>query len=304
MHFPYFAASILGFGSALCSYQTLAADDGENQTSLVEQRVNQELKASDNPFVIMPHKVNYFLPVTYSSSPNSKPFVEDMEQQGYSLDHVEAKFQISFKFPLAYNIFGNNGHLFFAYTNQSWWQVYNKDSSSPFRETNHEPELFMLFNNDWKIGDFTNSFWGFGVVHQSNGRSGLLSRSWNRIYGNMIFDKGPMAISLNVWWRIPESDKQYAGDPEGDDNPDINDYMGNFELTGLYGPGKHRFSVMLRNNLNTSDNRGAVQLTWSYPILGNLRFYAQYFNGYGESLIDYNAHTERLGIGVALNDLL
>jgi phospholipase A1 len=47
-----------------------------------------------------------------------------------------------------------------------------------------------------------------------------------------------------------------------------------------------------------------VQLTWSYPILGNLRFYAQYFNGYGESLIDYNAHTERLGIGVALNDLL
>ncbi|MDN5370244.1 MAG: phospholipase, partial [Shewanella sp.] len=190
MNFPYFAASILGFGSALCSYQTLAADDGENQTSLVEQRVNQELKASDNPFVIMPHKVNYFLPVTYSSSPNSKPFVEDMEQQGYSLDHVEAKFQISFKFPLAYNIFGNNGHLFFAYTNQSWWQVYNKDSSSPFRETNHEPELFMLFNNDWKIGDFTNSFWGFGVVHQSNGRSGLLSRSWNRIYGNMIFDKG------------------------------------------------------------------------------------------------------------------
>ncbi|QSX34386.1 phospholipase A [Shewanella avicenniae] len=273
------------------------------QPSLLEKRVEDELKASDNPFVLTPHKVNYFLPATYSTSVNEAPFATEMAQDGYSLDHTEAKFQISFKFPLAYNVFGDNGHLFFAYTNQSWWQVYNKDISSPFRETNHEPEFFMVFNNDWQIGDFTNSLWGFGVVHQSNGRSGTLSRSWNRIYGNMIFDSGPLAFSVKAWWRIPESEKEDIYDSSGDDNPDINRYMGNLELTALYGLDRHRFSVMLRNNLR-SENRGALQLTWSYPILGNLRLYAQYFNGYGESLIDYNVHTQRIGLGFALNDLL
>lgn len=306
MHFRFSALLCLASTSLLLSSPTWAQDDDEakiERPSLLEKRVHEELKTADNPFVIAPHKVNYILPATYSTKVNEEPFREEMDRDGYGLDHTEAKFQISFKFPLAYNVFGDNGHLYFAYTNQSWWQVYNKDISSPFRETNHEPELFMLFNNDWKIGEFTNKFWGFGVVHQSNGRSGLLSRSWNRIYGSMIFDKGPMAFSLKAWWRIPESKKEDIYDASGDDNPDINRYMGNFEFTALYGLDKHRFSMMLRNNLRV-DNKGAVQLTWSYPILGNLRVYTQYFNGYGESLIDYNVHMQRFGIGIAINDLL
>jgi phospholipase A1 len=61
--------------------------------------------------------------------------------------------------------------------------------------------------------------------------------------------------------------------------------------------------MLLRNNLR-DNNRGAVELTWSYPIIGTLRVYTQYFNGYGESLIDYNHHNQRIGIGIALNDLL
>lgn len=306
MHFRFSSMLCLAITSLLVSTHSWAAEEQEQQVerpSLLEKRVEQELKTSEQPFVITPHKVNYLLPVTYNSSVNEAPFQEEMERDGYELDNMEAKFQISFKFPLAYNLIGDNGHLFFAYTNQSWWQVYNKDISSPFRETNHEPELFMLFNNDWEIGGFTNSFWGFGAVHQSNGRSGLLSRSWNRIYGQMIFDNGPWAVQFKAWWRIPESEKDDIHDARGDDNPDINRYMGNFELTTLYGLDKHRFSMMLRNNLR-SDNKGAVQFTWSYPLVGNLRLYTQYFNGYGESLIDYNVHLQRIGIGISLNDLL
>ncbi|QYJ98305.1 phospholipase A [Shewanella alkalitolerans] len=272
-------------------------------SSLLDQRVEDELATSERPFVITPHKVNYILPVTYNSSPNRDPFDEKLSKNNSEIDNLEAKFQISFKFPLMYNVFGDNGHLFFAYTNQSYWQVYNKDISSPFRETNHEPEIFMLFNNDWQIGPLTNSFWGVGAVHQSNGNSGSLSRSWNRIYGTMVFDSGPFALAAKVWWRIPEDEKETPDSPKGDDNPDILDYMGNFELMGVYGVDKHRFSLMLRNNLE-SPNRGAVEFTWSYPIIGNLRLYTQYFNGYGESLIDYNAHTQRIGIGFAINDIL
>lgn len=271
--------------------------------SLVDERIKVELATADLPFVITPHKVNYILPFTYNTSPNIEPFKEEIENSDADIDKMEAKFQISFKFPLMYNVFGDNGHLFFAYTNQSYWQVYNKEISSPFRETNHEPEVFMLFNNDWKIGPLTNSLWGIGAVHQSNGQTGDLSRSWNRIYGTMVFDSGPFALSAKVWWRIPEDAKETPTSARGDDNPDITDYMGNVELHAVYGLDKHRFSMLLRNNLD-NPNYGAVEVTWSYPIVGNLRLYTQYFNGYGESLLDYNSHTNRIGIGFSINDIL
>lgn len=31
-----------------------------------------------------------------------------------------------------------------VYTNQSFWQMYNRDYSEPFRETNHEPAIWLL----------------------------------------------------------------------------------------------------------------------------------------------------------------
>tara|TARA_R110002126_G_scaffold69922_3_gene176305 strand:- start:8492 stop:9394 length:903 start_codon:yes stop_codon:yes gene_type:complete len=289
----------LGLSLLLWGYSSIAlAED-----SLVDERVKGELATSEKPFVITPHKANYLLPVTYQTRTNSLPFEIKYPDEDFSIDNLEAKFQISFKFPIMYNVFGDNGHLFFAYTNQSYWQVYNEEASSPFRETNHEPEVFMLFNNDWKIAGFTNSFLGVGAVHQSNGQTNQLSRSWNRIYGSAIFDRGPFALGLRVWWRIPEDAKEDINSAKGDDNPDIGSYMGNFELTGVYGLDEHRFTMLLRNNLR-DNNRGAVELTWSYPIIGTLRVYTQYFDGYGESLIDYNHHNQRIGIGIALNDLL
>ncbi|WP_338725728.1 phospholipase A [Shewanella baltica] len=281
----------------------LACTSINAEESLVEGRVKDELATAELPFVITPHKVNYILPATYSPDPNMAPFAEDALINPYTLDEFEAKFQISFKFPIWYNVFGDNGHLFFAYTNQSYWQVYNKDTSSPFRETNHEPEVFMLFNNDWKIGSVTNSFWGVGAVHQSNGKSGPLSRSWNRLYATMIFDAGPLAFSTKVWWRIPEDKKTDPHQARGDDNPNIDDYIGRAEFIGVYGIDEHRFTLTLRTNLEDID-RGSAEVTWSYPIVGNLRLYTQYFNGYGESLIDYNYHNQRIGIGISLNDIL
>jgi phospholipase A1/A2 len=280
-----------------------AIEQSAPETSLVEERVKDELATSESPFVLTPHRVNYFLPVTYNTNPNNTPFVDQLDQADEELDNLEAKFQISFKFPLGYNLFGDNGHLFLAYTNQSYWQVYNQEISSPFRETNHEPEIFMLFNNDWQIAGFTNSFIGVGAAHQSNGKTPGLSRSWNRLYGTLIFDKGPYAFAVKAWWRIPEDEKETPTSSKGDDNPDLTDYLGHMELTGVYGLDKHRFSLLLRNNFK-NPNRGALEFTWSYPIMGNLRFYTQYFNGYGESLIDYNHHNQRIGIGFSINDIL
>lgn len=280
----------------------IKSDDKEEST-LVKDRLRQEYRARKNRFAILPHKPNYILPVTFNHSPNEEGF--DLAGDERDIDNVEIKFQVSFKTPFWEAPFGKNSSLFFAYTGQSYWQAYNSEVSSPFRETNHQPEIFAAWSTDWKIGEWQIPAVSVGVEHQSNGRSGLSSRSWNRLYTEWAFEKDRWVLAFKPWWRIPEEQKQDPLDPEGDDNPDIDDYMGYFEFQTRYQWVDHNFGVMLRNNLR-SDNKGAMQFDWTFPLdeKGKLRGYIQYFNGYGESLIDYNRRTNRLGVGFVLTDWL
>ena len=258
----------------------------------LDRRVAIEKETRFQPFVLTPHKPNYLLPYTYNPNPNQAPFAGTSNE---NLDNEEIKFQISIKFPIADQLFGQDATLYFAYTNLSFWQAYNSSASSPFRETNHEPELFLTFPNNWKIFGFTNKLNVIGAVHQSNGRSEPLSRSWNRIYASFIFEKGSFYFSLKPWIRL--------GDKEKDDNPDIEDFMGHGEFRGVYSTGKHTASIMLRNNFK-ADNKGAIELNYSYPMSRRAKWFVQVFEGYGESLIDYDARTTRFGIGIALTDWL
>ncbi|MDD2388111.1 MAG: phospholipase A [Desulfobacterales bacterium] len=268
--------------------------------SALTDRMQEEKKTGESPFVITPHRPNYLLPFTYNAAPNSVPFSIGEDE----FDNVEVKFQISLKYQLIENIFEKNIDLYFAYTNQSYWQAYNKDASSPFRETTHEPEIWMNFHTDVTLFGITVNQISVGGVHQSNGRSGTLSRSWNRIYADIVFHAGNFYFNLKPWYRIPEEDKQSPEDTSGDDNPDIEKYLGYGELRALYNWKSHNFSMMLRNNLRGSENKGAISLEWSFPLFKRLKGFVQYFNGYGESLIDYNASTNRIGAGLLLTDFL
>lgn len=261
--------------------------------SSLDKRIEHERLSQDNPFVLTSHKPTYLLPFTYNSRPQREPGSE----AGDEPDRLETKFQFSLKFSVWRNIFGDNGHLSLAYTQQAYWQAYNHAVSSPFRETNHEPEAMLHFYNDFGLLGLRNRMLILGYVHQSNGRANDVSRSWNRLYANFILERRNLVISLKPWYRIPESEAE-------DDNPDIEDYLGHGELVLSYESERHVYSLMFRNNLKSGDNRGALQLDWSFPLKDRIKGYFQYFNGYGESLIDYDRSVNRIGFGIMLNDWL
>ena len=263
-------------------------------SSPMSQRLAREEAMMNNPFVLIPHYRNYILPVTYNSKINEEPFTDAFPD--VEMDDIEAKFQISFKIRMWENLIGD-GDLWAGYTQQNWWQIYNSDESAPFRETNYEPEVLMVWDNDWKIAGFTNSKISFGFNHQSNGRGELLSRSWNRIIAGASFEKENLIGRLRLWHRIEESESD-------DDNPNMEKFYGHGDLMMAYHWRQHEFSALVRNNLRfDGGSKGALQVDWTMPVNDRFKLYIQYFYGYGESLIDYDVKTSRIGVGFAMNNL-
>ena len=271
----------------------------ENKKSdIVSERIRGDKEHVLQPFTLMAHKPNYILIGAYNSvGYDPSVYQEQFNDPSIEVDDTEAQFQVSVKVPLAINLF-DRMDIYAAYTNHSFWQVYN-DSSAPFRETNHEPEAWLQFNTDWELWGFKNSANLLGIVHQSNGRGGVLSRSWNRIFAKFIVERGNFLFAVNPWYRIPEDDID-------DDNPDINDFLGHYELRAAYKWNEHVFNVMSRNNLESGFEKGAVEITWSFPLWDYpyLKGYVQYFTGYGESLIDYDKYVSKIGFGFAITDWL
>ncbi|BCX79972.1 phospholipase A [Campylobacter sp. 19-13652] len=196
----------------------------------------------------------------------------------------ETKFNLSFKKPLKLPFLGDDKELFLAYSQTSWWQT--AKSSVPFRETNYRPEIFMRFKSDDEYLKAVN----LGFLHESNGLGGETSRSWNRAYLSADFRFGDFTITPRVW--------QHLGDLS--DNADISRYLGYGDLRVRYDASGYALELLLRNNLRASGNKGAVQAGLIFPIYSGFYGYLQYFNGYGESLIDYNRSISRLGFGIMI----
>jgi len=263
----------------------------KDEETAIQQRFEADWSSSERKYVILTHRPNYII-YTYNDNVNQAPF-EQFSGLNKPLDSDEVKFQVSFKMPLAQQLFNTRTDLYVAYTAQSWWQLFNKDISAPFRETNYEPEIFIRHYGGPEIFGLKIAGWGLGFNHQSNGRGSSLARSWNRIIGSMGVDMNELAVRFRAWYRIPE-------DRKDDDNPNMQRYYGYGDALLIWTPNHNTFTAMLRPGTEKS----AYELTWSYPVSRFIRIYAQFFNGYGESLIDYNVRTQRIGIGFAVNDYL
>src|SRR5512143_2525425 len=244
-------------------------------------------------YAITPYRSSYILPYAYNVTPNERPVRE--ADPGKTVQKQEVKFQISFKTKLWQDVLGRDLDLWAGYTQLSFWQFYNFDQSAPFRETDYEPELLLNLRTDYGVAGLRGRYVSAGLNHQSNGRAKPLSRSWNRAVANAGFEKDNVIVVLNGWYRIPEAESE-------DDNPGIERFLGYGQINVDSLWRGHRFALFLRNNLRSSGNKGAVQLEWSFPLIPRVNGYVQYFNGYGESLLDYNASAARLGIGFVLKE--
>lgn len=271
-----------------------AVPQADGEKAALEQRLEKERDLARRAFAILPHRPNYLL-TTYTSEPNVAPFLE--VDPNANLEHNELKFQISLRVPIWNRIYRNNGDLWFAYTQQSFWQAYNWAGSAPFRETSYEPEFGLSFHTDFPVLGLRHRLVSFGFAHQSNGRSEPLSRSWNRLWVSFDLERGNLALSVKPWYRIPENAAL-------DENPDIQEYAGRAELRTSYKYREHVFSFILRNNLRARDNNSGYELDWSLPFSKRIKMLVQYYNGYGESLIDYNFRSTRIGVGVVIDDWL
>ncbi|HKE92724.1 MAG TPA: phospholipase A [Povalibacter sp.] len=220
---------------------------------------------------------------------------------------LNAKFQISFR----YQLFDGNGpmarkmpwidDLYLAFSQTSLWDLH--ELSKPFTDSSYRPRLFYadydltrVLDGRLRIGVES----GFG--HESNGKDGETSRSYNMFYVRPTLTFGdPEGLRMYAAPLI----HNYIADHE---NPDLKNYRGYVDwLVGFGSKGGLDFWATLRKG--TRSTYGSAELNVSYPLSklsgGDLTGWLmlQYFGGYGESLLNYNRKLDsqlRLGVAIAL----
>lgn len=220
---------------------------------------------------------------------------------------LNAKFQISFR----YRLFDDKGRLasrlpwiddlYLSFSQTSLWDL--NELSKPFRDSSYRPRLFYA-NHD--LGRVLDGRLRLGVEagagHESNGKDGDQSRSFNMLY-----------VRPTLTFGDPEGLRAYFAPllhnyVSDDENPDLKDYRGYVDwLFGIGSKGGLDFWATLRKG--TRSSYGSAELNLSYPLSklsgGDLTGWLmlQYFGGYGESLLDYRKKLDaqfRLGIAIAL----
>jgi len=246
-------------------------------------------------FALETYKVNYILPYGYSNKAY-KP------KGPLHYDNIEAELQVSLKLRVGQNLFGLHESYYVSYSHQSFWQIYIK--SAPFRETNYNPEGFVII----PINDTTSMFQlrsvKLAIAHKSNGQPntenvdvngvplGNLSKSINYVYTTIRAQHKTHIIDLTFLAPMGTGDNL-------SDNPDLMDYWGYSKIKFTYFYHEHMFTLMARGNLRTG--KGAAEATYSYPLEDNTNLYVKLFSGYSESLIDYNRNLNKAAIGFSFS---
>ncbi len=202
----------------------------------------------------------------------------------------DVKFQISFQQRLTKSNLPWNTYLYLFYTQKAMWNVFER--SLPFHDLNFNPGIgisrFIILKNRL-VGKVT-----MMVEHESNGRDGTASRSWNKISWAGEAYVSPNLMAHAKFW-IPIIDGQY--------NKDILKYMGvsqaGFQAISNDDKWVLDMTLVKRQGWNLNFNT-IVQLGYRINHNSNQFIMLQYFNGYGESMLDYNQYHSRIRIGLLI----
>lgn len=209
--------------------------------------------------------------------------------RGTSKYTADAKFQLSFKQRMKNDPIFWGSYAYLTYTQKSFWGIYQ--DSSPFEETNYNPGVsFMkpIFKNERLLGALI-----YGIEHESNGRDGEDSRSWNFITGSYThFFSKDFNVGLKLW--LPFSYR---------DNRDLLDYIGYGEAHLSWNTPNQRLFLETRVRKSTRwISKGSIQteVSWRPSMKRNFYLTLQWWEGYSESLIDYQKSVSMLRLGIAL----
>ncbi len=272
-----------------------------------EESTNTLVQMANGKFGLRAYYPNYWIVSYTDKSPRGDPALQDPTVDGTHYINTETKFQISVRADYLTNWFGFTQMWTGAYTQTSYWQLFIE--SSPFRETNYKPELFVTFPFYHKLDTIGMKAISIGYKHSSNGQpdsnstvrvredgpyEGSRSRSWNRLYIRGYFQWNNFFAELTLWHRMKE---KYATD----DNPDITDYYGQGSLEVGYIQEKLLTRVTMRQSLESGRFSGALEMSYPLPLSDNVFFYLQASTGYGQSLIDYDQHVNQVGFGLSIS---
>lgn len=214
--------------------------------------------------------------------------------QKITKENTNIKFQISVAQRLTRSVLPWGTYLFLFYTQKCFWNVL--ENSMPMTDLNFNPGIGLtkpLFLRDRFVGKLY-----FIIEHESNGRDGIESRSWNRIsFGGSIMIDPRITVHGKFW--IPIID--------GENNRDILDYCGIYQVGTSFLSSNSRFgvSVILTKRRGWKMDYNTV-LEFCYRIFprDNQYIFAQYYNGYGEGLLAYKEFHSQLRIGIVIKPRL
>ncbi|MDE6223555.1 MAG: phospholipase A [Muribaculaceae bacterium] len=204
------------------------------------------------------------------------------------------KFQISIQQKLTKSTLPWNTYIYLFYTQKCFWDVFR--NSMPMTDLNFNPGIGVAKPF---FSTVTGRYVGKAFLvleHESNGRDGEASRSWNKISfgGNIYVDKNLM-VSAKFW--IPIVDGGY--------NRDILRYSGIYQMSVDYMTDNRRFGASLllvkRKDWNPFNFNTQLDIKFRVFPKDNQYLFLQYYNGYGEGLLAYKEFHTQIRVGICLS---
>lgn len=208
--------------------------------------------------------------------------------------NTNIKFQISIAQRLTNATLPGGTFLYLFYSQKCFWNVL--ENSMPMTDLNFNPGIGLtkpLFVKNRYVGKVS-----LIVEHESNGRDSIWSRSWNKVSlaANIIIDPN-LSVAGKVW--IPIVD--------GENNKDILKYCGIYQVSVQAMTDNRKFSGALtlvkRQGWNLNYNT-ILELAYRFSKKSNQYLFLQYYNGYGEGLLDYKQWKSQLRIGIVIKPQL